>query len=136
MSEHRKPTPEETALMRGAVDLRLERIWGMLLPVIDVLTPDEEVLPLFAQALRVAYVTGYHDADYRGIDARQDVEIDRQLVTLFKDIDASVFEEQLQSLLPNVIRSAYRIGAVDGTEEKPFGPAPQDNPNALWVEDE
>jgi hypothetical protein len=122
--------------MRGAVDLRLERIWGMLLPVLDVLTPDEKVLPLFAEALRVAYVTGYHDADYRGVDAEKDEEIDQQLTDLWAEIDVTIFDEQLQNMLPAFIRSAYRVGANDGETEKPFGPAPQDNPNALWTSED
>jgi len=127
--------PNVHNLTELAIDIHLANVWEMLAQ----LHLDEEALALVATTNRAAYVRGYHDGDkldpveIQGYDF-DDEDIDIRLADVWLElVAADVLRSAYRNIVTAMLRCAYCRGFLDGSDTKPFGPAPADRPDTLLL---
>lgn len=132
MDDDMTMSPDELDLLRAAVDYRLDHVWDALHKAIGRIE-DDEAFNIYAEAMCKAYIHGYHDGDYRKIALHDDLDLDLRLADIWAEVNFEVLPEPLDRIFHNVIYPSYIAGWSDGAYDKPFGPAPRENPDGLNV---
>jgi hypothetical protein len=140
-------SPNDVDSLHAAVDYRIDHVWDALNHTLDGRIEDDEAFHTIAGALYAAYIHGYHDGsdlydacidgDLEGCQDRKirdELDLDLRLADIWARTDLEALPEPLDVAFRHVLYLSYIAGWQDGHYERPFGPAPKDNPDSLHIE--